>query len=107
MAAQSKVSSKLVLDIIVSSSAIGISVYLYSVAVSAEGDANLFWQSAFFFFVAAIFLAARYYSGAVSLLRLIRWVCETISFPRGLYMTVVYAGLFGTVALIQFLRWIF
>lgn len=107
MAAKSKVIAKLIPDIVVSGAIVGATIWLYSVAVSAAGDANLYWQSAFFFFVAAAFLAARYYSDKVSLLRLIRWVCETISFPRGLYMTVVYAVLFAAVAIVQFIRWMF
>jgi hypothetical protein len=79
---------------------------LYRVAVSVEGAGHLFWEAAFFFVLAAAFFSARYYSEQVSLLGVIRWICERSSFPRGLYMTVVYAMVFAGVALIQLARWL-
>ena len=99
--------AKLALDVVLSSVLIGVCIYLYSIAVLAPENEHLFWQAGFFFFLAVVFLAACFYSNFVTLLRLIRWVCVTISFPRGSYMTIVYAGLFGMIGLIQISRWVF
>lgn len=94
-------------DVLISLAFIAVCVLLFSTAIAVERRANLYWQAAFFFVVSAMFLSARYYSEQITLLKFIRWICETLSFPRGLYMTLIYSGLFGAVALIQLIRWMF
>lgn len=107
MAATNRTIAGIVSDAVVSASIVSAGVWIYSVAVFAEDDKNLFLQAVFFSYLASIFVATRFYSGRVLVLRVIRWVCEHLSFPRGLYMTIVYAVVCSIVALVQFARWLY
>lgn len=97
---------RVVVDVSFSLAITSFLVLLYLKAVSSGPDGRLFWEAAFFFALAAVFLLAKEYANRSSLLRLVRWIYETISFPRGPYMAFVYAFVFGAVGVVQLYRWL-
>lgn len=97
----------LIINIAVTVFLVTAEIYSYNYAASDNGPDRLFREAIFFFLNSFFIFLAYDYSRLSVIFKLIRWICENLSFPRGGFMIYVYSACFFAVGIIQAIRWIF
>ncbi len=85
------------LDILISAILIGIMILL-GMGTLSNGEVSGWYKPLLFFYLSLLFLAAYLNQEKLMLFKLQIWICKNFSFPRGIFMALVYAGGFFLAA---------
>ena len=102
----SKLSGKLLFNLVISSLLVATPIYLYRTGVAQTDDGRYFFEAAFFWFIGLVFIFSSRYEKNVYLLHLIHHVFSKFAVIGGKYRTLIYGGAFLIVGCISIYKWL-